>query len=385
MIALAAVAAGVLSANPAKADDAAVTNNIIAAVTADSWNVWNAPTSKREDPSVQAGTALRVNASKGVNVWDAAGSVNIKKAIKKGDVILGAFWARVETPPEGSTTATLPANIGLGKAPYTSIGSDTAIVSGKWAMYYVSGVADADYDAGALNLGVQLAGAKQVIDLGPAFVLNFGPNYDRSKLPRNKAPVTAAPAPAPTPSATAAPEASYATDLAALQAKLPVKGTLLNAPDTIYGYGTGLTTSAIQAPDVAGGKATRAVATKAGGNTWDAGAGTPINGAIKKGDTILISVWLRAAETPNGAPSATLSQIGVHQSVSPWGIIAATGATLPKGQWKRVTAFAVATADYPAGTTGFGLQLGGAVRTIDIGPVYVLNLGPGVDAAKLPL
>ena len=49
-----------------------------------------------------------------------------------------------------------------------------------------------------------------------------------------------------------------------------------------------------------------------------------------------------------------------------------------------MVASGIATADYAPGTTGFGMQLGGDKQTIDIGAVYVLNLGPGVDLAKLP-
>jgi hypothetical protein len=32
---------------------------------------------------------------------------------------------------------------------------------------------------------VQLAGAKQVVEVGPAFLLDMRPKFDRSKLPAN--------------------------------------------------------------------------------------------------------------------------------------------------------------------------------------------------------
>jgi hypothetical protein len=79
-----------------------------------------------------------------------------------------------------------------------------------------------------------------------------------------------------------------------------------------------------------------------------------------------------------------ISELGVHLTGAPYTAIATSSATTPKGQWTWVFASGVATTDYVPGTISFGMQLGGAAQTLDIGPVYVLNLGPGVDTNKLP-
>jgi hypothetical protein len=369
-------------AEPAKSDDA-VLKNVILSASADSWNAFGGQSAVRKDDSVQAGLATRVTARKSANTWDIAATMTINKPIAKGDVILGVFWARVETPPAGSTTATVPVIIGMGKAPYTTVANEPAVLTGKWAMYYVSGVAEGDYPSGSLNLAVQLAGDVQVVDLGPAFVLDFGPNYDRTKLPHNKTVQAAAPV-APAAAAPAAPADPYVADLAKLRTKLPVKGTLISDPGTLYGYGAGLTTQPLTAPDVAGGKALRTVMAKAGGQSWDAGVSSAVTGAIKKGDVVFVAAYVRATEPAPGTQAGLIAELGVHMAQSPWTALATSSASVPKGPWKFVYASGVATADYPPGSVGFGLQLGSSQQTIDVGPVYVLNLGAGIDTAALP-
>lgn len=172
----------------------AVLKKMILNASADSWGGYGASFAVRKDDTVNGGKAARYSAIKKTNAWEAAASVAIKAPVKKGDVILAAFWARAETPPEPGRPSRLPVAISLSQPPYTAQAADVVTISDKWAMYYLSGLADADYEAGQLNLSIQLAADTQAIDLGPAFVLDFGSNYDRSKLPRNKADAVKPPA-----------------------------------------------------------------------------------------------------------------------------------------------------------------------------------------------
>jgi hypothetical protein len=363
----------------ARADD--MLNYLIISASADSWNTFNAQTSVRDDPGVQAGKAMRISARKGVNAWDAQASITINKQIHKGDVILVVYYARVETPPAGATTAIIPnAGIGLNAAPYTSFAGEAAYPTNRWAVYYTSGVADADYAPGALNFSVQLAAETQTLDLGPVFIFNFGPNYDRSKLPHNRTVMAAAPAPAAPPTA----ETIYTADLNRLRTRLPVRGTLLNDPGAVFGFGSGLTTQQIVVPEISGGKAVRTVMAHPAAQAWDAGASSPITGTIHKGDVILVAAYVRVTEASPGSQAGLIAELGVHMSQSPWTAVATASASVPKGQWTWVYASGVATVDYPAGSVGFGMQLGCCQQTLDIGPVFVLNLGPGVNTAALP-
>jgi hypothetical protein len=384
IVALCAGALMAASAVAAETKSGDMLDHMILSASGDSWTVWGAPGAVRDDAGVKGGKITRVTAKKGANPWDTQASTVVPQAVQKGDIILVAYYARVETPPAGAATANIPsASIGLNKAPYTSFASEPSAPNGTWGVYYTSGVAEADHPKGSLNFGIQLAAADQVVDLGPVFMFNLGPNWDLTKIPHNKL-AAAAPAAPAAPAAASSPETAYAADLAKLRTKLPVKGVLINDPAQIYSYGPDITETQIAAADITGGKAKRIVTNKAGAHPYDDGASSPISAAIKKGDVVFAAVLVRATEPAPGAQAALIPELGVHLAGAPYTAIATSSATAPKGQWTWVYASGVATTDYASGTTGFAMQLGGSAQTLDIGAVYVLNLGPGVDTNKLP-
>jgi len=139
-----------------------------------------------DDPSVQGGKAERFTISaKSANPWDYTAHVSITKPLAKGDVLLLAFWAKAEQPPGGATAIVFNANIQKDSAPYTSLGNGMLSVGPEWKMYFVQAVADQDYNADAVGAQLQLAIDHLVIDLGPLFILNYGKDYDRTKLPKS--------------------------------------------------------------------------------------------------------------------------------------------------------------------------------------------------------
>ena len=139
-----------------------------------------------KDPTVQGGTAerLTINA-KSANAWDFGAQAGIVKPFKQGDVLLLAFWAKAETPPPGSTAIDFKANVQNNSAPYTSLGSAELHVGPQWKMYFVIATADKDYKGGEAGAQLQLAIGALVIDLGPLFILDYGPGYDKTKLPHS--------------------------------------------------------------------------------------------------------------------------------------------------------------------------------------------------------
>ena len=139
-----------------------------------------------KDPTVTGGTAERMTISgKSTNAWDWGGHISIIKPLKQGDVLLLAFWAKVETPPPGSTMIDVNVNIQNDGAPYTSLGSAMLHIGPQWKMYFVIATTDKDYKANEVGVQLQLATAAQVIDLGPLFILDYGPGYDKTKLPHS--------------------------------------------------------------------------------------------------------------------------------------------------------------------------------------------------------
>jgi len=135
-----------------------------------------------KDATVNGGAALKVTAAgAGSNPWDIQAGIANTKAVKKGDVILLAFWGRAVTP--GSVT--VPAVVQQSAAPYTRLGEETVTLTSDWKLHYVTGTAGQDYPAGTMGASVQLATGAQTVALGPVFLLDFGPGYDAKFLPRN--------------------------------------------------------------------------------------------------------------------------------------------------------------------------------------------------------
>jgi hypothetical protein len=131
----------------------------------------------RNDPAVQYGKALRVDVpGKGEHPWSIAASNPIEKPIKAGDNLVLAFWARLEKGENGATTATLPYNaIQMSHDPYTAVFTGPVTIGPEWKMVEIDGKADRAYAAGQLNVSIHLATGKQIVDLGPVFVLDRGP------------------------------------------------------------------------------------------------------------------------------------------------------------------------------------------------------------------
>jgi hypothetical protein len=178
----AAVLASVATARAQDGDD--IWAHQINKDTAGNWSVM--PDRPRpafvQSADAPGGTAMRVRVRHaGANPWDVQASSPIAGAINKGDVILLLFYARAEVPAPGGSV--LPARIQLSAAPYTAVLQSNETLTGEWAQHCAIAVASDDLAAGAANVSVHLATAEQTIDFGPVFVLNLGPNFDRSKLP----------------------------------------------------------------------------------------------------------------------------------------------------------------------------------------------------------
>ncbi|HEU4780850.1 MAG TPA: hypothetical protein VFS58_13290 [Steroidobacteraceae bacterium] len=138
------------------------------------------PKSKVIKADVLGGYAFRVRASKSANPWDVQASSPIAGAINEGDVIMLHYFVRAEEPAEGGSSLT--ARIQFAGPPYNSVLETTAKISGEWKSYCAFRVASATMGEKKSSVSIHLATAKQVIDLGPVMVFNFGKGYDTKKL-----------------------------------------------------------------------------------------------------------------------------------------------------------------------------------------------------------
>ena len=128
-----------------------------------------------DDANVLGGKALRVVVPrKGKNVWDINVSSPVNKPIKAGDTLLLVFSARLVKGDSGATT-TLPSNsVSLTSPPWSGVVGGPADIGPEWKTIEIKGKADKDYATGTLGAGIQLATARQTVDLGPVIVLDLG-------------------------------------------------------------------------------------------------------------------------------------------------------------------------------------------------------------------
>jgi hypothetical protein len=173
-----AVLTGIVStlatAVPAHAQDDIV-KHLISNPNVGSWQFYGQQQTNKKisDPAVQGGTAIEATATGVGNPYDAAGQVEVNQKIVKGDHIMCAVWLKAKTPP----ATTLHSRLQINTAPYTGLTETDFQITDQWKLYTMEVDADQDYAKGKLVFTVQLNGAKQTVDLGPAFVLNMSRTY----------------------------------------------------------------------------------------------------------------------------------------------------------------------------------------------------------------
>ena len=69
--------------------------------------------------------------------------------------------------------------------PYGTIAAAAVQITSQWKLYYALAKTNGALKAQTARVAVHLADAKRVVELGPVFVLDFGPNYDQGMLPKN--------------------------------------------------------------------------------------------------------------------------------------------------------------------------------------------------------
>ena len=139
-----------------------------------------------KDADLPGGVFVRIDVSqKGGHPWDVGGGYPILKPIKAGDVIFFAIYARAPNLKNGETALLPQIGVGQNGSPYTPIAIADKQITNQWAVYYVSGKATSAWHRDESHVAMQLAADKQVIDLGPVFVLDLGPDYDINTLPHN--------------------------------------------------------------------------------------------------------------------------------------------------------------------------------------------------------
>jgi hypothetical protein len=162
-----AALAAILSASAALAAETTISDPNSA-----KWLPYGAGKPKYEKTEgIPGGVALRVTVrSKGKNPWDTGVSAQMMGDVAQGDVVVAGFFARVETPPKNRQTATIIARVQQNALPFDSATQATFEIDGTWTFYCVEGTAKRSIGKGSLELSLQLASDKQVLDIGPFMV-----------------------------------------------------------------------------------------------------------------------------------------------------------------------------------------------------------------------
>lgn len=171
------VAVAAQTPNPALPTGGALTDRIVNDPRPAAFSVYGLrlPPRVRADKTVQFGKAVRVPIDSDAPPDHRIGVTSlVLKPIKKGDRLVVAFWARAQETEGGAPGKIARVRFEEARQPHRPIFAQPVVVGGEWRLHQVSGVADADFAAQQLQVALHLAGAKQVIDVGPVFIMRYG-------------------------------------------------------------------------------------------------------------------------------------------------------------------------------------------------------------------
>lgn len=135
----------------------------------------------------------------------------------------------------------------------------------------------------------------------------------------------------------------------------------------------------VEADGVPGGGALR-VRARRGANPWDVQATSPAGGDISAGDIVLVSFYARAEQAAEGG-----SRLAVRLQLAGAPYTALLEGTKNIGaEWRQYCLSGMAAQEFRADLTNVSLHLATGDQVIDLGPVFVFNLGGDFDRSQLP-
>jgi hypothetical protein len=295
------------------------------------------------------GAATRYNVrTPGENPWSVQVYVPLTADIAVGEVVTFGFWARAETPPEGSSTGNLSVRIQQNVNPWPGFGDTQLTIEPSWKWYEVSAVANTAITRRNGVMVFQVGGVKQEIDIGQTIVIK-GADKIIGNGARPQEP---------------------------LPPQIDGKGQLVSQPDNRDWTFFGPETAHAQREDstIYLGSAVRFTAAEKGANAWDVHANVPITEDIKAGDKLLLAV---AAKTVSATTADGLAVVGVRvqKNEAPYDGFADNRFKVG-ANWQLVQIQTTATMDIPKGNGLVVLSFAGEAQVVDVGPAYVIKLPP---------
>ena len=142
----------------------------------------------------------------------------------------------------------------------------------------------------------------------------------------------------------------------------------------------------VKAGALPGGVARQFKVARKGANPWDAAIQLPNAVPIAAGDVIHASFWARASKLPKGR-STTRIPVSLQRNGEPYTQVAYTELDV-SGEWQLLTIAGEAPEAYGPSGMVLNLQIATAPQTIEMGPVFLNNLGkgdvPGTESEVAP-
>lgn len=317
------------------------------------WSFYGAEQKTRnvQDASIPGGgAAVRVEVPRaGANIYDSGANVPIRRGIAVGRDVTVAFYARTVKSEAPGGKGKIGVRFQQNAAPYAGFGDTVLDIGSEWALYEVTARSDKALPTGQAVVGLQLAGAKQVIEIGQVIVVEGATSIRTTRR------VETAAAPDPE-----------------LPPQLKDKGRMLNDPtNRDWGfYGAGQTTKAT-VTNVYGRVGTLFSVPTAGAAPYASGASVTLNEEIKEGDVLLVAVLARtlSAATPDG--QGRLS-VRIQKNAAPYdGFLDKPVQVGPN--WRLYQFRTQAPMDIAKGVGQLSIQTGAAQQEIEVGPVYVIR------------
>lgn len=320
----------------------------------------NYETSGRQAQEIPGGGAARVFniKAKGANPYDVAANVPLLVQIDNGDQVTVGFYARTVSTERSDGKGIIGVRFQENAAPYGGFGDTNVLIGSDWEWYEVSARADKRIRRADAIVALQLAGAKQQLEIGQAIVVKGSGTI----VAKTAAAATMAPQPTLKDPATIE-----------MPDSLRTAGQLINDP-TVRGWGHGGTAGdwqELDIPEIWLQKATRFTATQVGENRWDLSTAIPFTTAVKEGDRMMVAVVARtiSAETDDGKG---LIYARIQGSFPPY---EGFGDKVFKigDRWQMVNLPFTATRSFGAGDATVALHFAGARQSVEVGPVYVFK------------
>jgi pimeloyl-ACP methyl ester carboxylesterase len=126
------------------------------------WHIYGAPSAFERATGVPGGNAVAVDPRGEPDVpWASAAGMPVPFALRAGEHVTAAFWAR------SNRAARIPVTIQGGAPHYAAVVSETINLGPQWRRYVIVGVAPGALAAGSQSLAVQMGASPARVELGP--------------------------------------------------------------------------------------------------------------------------------------------------------------------------------------------------------------------------